>query len=86
MLPNTWKEGQVVGLRARGGFEIDLRWEKGQLDEARIRSKLGKPCRVKSASDLRVSSKSSEIPNSKIQHGVIEFETQAGGEYILSLA
>ncbi len=37
-LPAAWSEGKVCGLRARGGFEIDMIWEQGALVEATIRS------------------------------------------------
>ncbi|MDZ7373999.1 MAG: glycoside hydrolase family 95 protein [candidate division KSB1 bacterium] len=45
-LPEAWSAGEVQGLRARGGFEINLRWAEGQLQVATIRSLLGGPCRV----------------------------------------
>jgi len=37
-LPRAWSEGQVHGLRVRGGFELDMRWRDGLLKEAVIRS------------------------------------------------
>lgn len=37
-LPPTWAEGTVSGLRARGGFEVSLRWADGKLRRAEIKA------------------------------------------------
>ncbi len=39
-LPKAWRSGRVHGLRARGGFDIDLVWADGVLISARIRNPL----------------------------------------------
>jgi len=53
-LPSEWDQGRVKGLCARGGFEVDITWNKGQLQIARITSKLGGACQVRSRWPLEV--------------------------------
>ena len=52
-LPAAWPAGQVRGLRARGGFDVDLDWSGGVLTQATIISRLGKPARVRYRDRLR---------------------------------
>lgn len=46
-LPDAWPEGRVTGLRARGGFEVDLAWSRGRLTEAEVRSIRGRSVRIR---------------------------------------
>ncbi|HTV23881.1 MAG TPA: glycoside hydrolase family 95 protein [Polyangiaceae bacterium] len=46
-LPADWSSGRVSGLRARGGFELDLTWREGRLGRARLRSLVGNTCEVR---------------------------------------
>jgi len=53
-LPAAWPAGRVSGVRARGGFTIDLEWADRALTRATIRSSLGGIARVRTSRPMRV--------------------------------
>ncbi|MBQ4524640.1 MAG: glycoside hydrolase family 95 protein [Bacteroidaceae bacterium] len=52
-LPDAWNKGEVKGLRARGGFEVDMTWDAGTLTEATIHSTIGGTLRIRSYVPLK---------------------------------
>lgn len=75
-LPKALSEGKVKGLLARGGFEVDASWKNGRIVEAKILSKAGQKCRIRSAVHLQVKSKGVTIETSSPEKNVIEFATK----------
>jgi alpha-L-fucosidase 2 len=51
-IPDDWKDGSVKGLRARGGFTVDMDWKDGKLKKLVIKSALGGNCRLRSYTAL----------------------------------
>lgn len=51
-LPSKWKNGSVTGLKARGGFEIDIEWEEGIINHVKIQSNSGGIIRVRAYDEL----------------------------------
>jgi alpha-L-fucosidase 2 len=37
-LPKAWASGNVKGLRARGGFEVDIAWQAGRLTLVKVKN------------------------------------------------
>ena len=52
-LPDEWRSGKVTGLKARGGFTVDMEWKGGELLAARIKSGLGGKLRIRSYIPLK---------------------------------
>jgi alpha-L-fucosidase 2 len=87
-LPKQWNEGYVTGLRARGGFEVDIEWRDNRLHTARITSLRANRCRLKVFGTVkrpRITCSGSEIDFVYTGERIIEFDTDMNKSYILTM-
>jgi len=81
-LPEAWDTGHVKGLRARGGFEVDIEWKDGKLSQAQLLSTLGNDCWFRTSEHVNVTCDGERIKFSQSRH-VVNFHTEAGKKYVI---
>jgi alpha-L-fucosidase 2 len=83
-LPKIWQSGTVSGLRARGGFDVNITWKDGCLNGATITSKNGNMARIRTSIPINVTSDGRKVDVIRPEPNVITFQTKAGQTYSLS--
>jgi alpha-L-fucosidase 2 len=84
-LPRAWPSGEARGLRAEGGFAVDLQWQDGALHAATIHARRGNTCRLHEpwpATEVRTAN-GEPVPIARPSPGILEFAVLAGGRYEL---
>lgn len=85
-LPSHWPEGEIKGIRARGGFTLDIAWKDGRLTQARIHSNLGGNCRLRYSQPFKVrGAKARAVEDANPAYFTVDFNTKPGGTYTISL-
>ena len=79
-LPKAWSEGSFRGLRARGAFEVDLKWQNGKVQKCSILSLAGNKCTLRSHTPFKVKGVDAELKKDGDWY-VAEFATTKGKRY-----
>jgi len=81
-LPHEWENGHISGLRAKGGFGVDIEWIGGKLSSAVITSDNGCECRLRTNCVVSVTCDGENV-GSRMEDGAVIFSTRPGGRYIV---
>lgn len=79
-LPPKWTQGKIQGLKARGNFEVSIKWSNSKLEIAEIKANCDSKCRIK-YDELNIEIK--DIKNISLNNGIIEFNASKGETYII---
>lgn len=84
-LPESWHNGEVSGLMARGNFEISLKWKDNILKDASVKSNLGGECSLKYDGKIMIvyDEDGNELETS-FEDGVTTFISEKGKTYKVS--
>jgi alpha-L-fucosidase 2 len=80
-LPAEWGTGSVVGLRARGGFMVDLRWAEGRLTEAHLQSSQRRRAVVAARGVTGVTAGGRRVRFQRVGPDTIAFPAETGVRY-----
>ncbi len=84
-LPDAWAAGSIKGLKARGNFEIAIKWQSNQLVSAELVSLSGGFCKIRTANPIRIADV--KVKSEKTNFGfVTSFSSVKGKKYIVSAA
>ncbi|MEO8622127.1 MAG: glycoside hydrolase family 95-like protein, partial [bacterium] len=82
-LPAEWSSGSVHGLRARGGYVVDLDWSGGALSRAVIHASRATRCVIRARGLSTVTLDGRAVKLERRTPGTVAFDVAAGGVYEL---
>ena len=80
-LPENWKNGHVKGLKARGGFVVDMIWNNHALKSAKIKSLNAEKCTLRLNIPFKITGVGKSIKDSNGYY--ISFSTAKNKSYLI---
>ena len=80
-LPAEWASGSVAGLRARGGFTVDLRWVDGRLTDAQLQGSQRRRAVVQAKGVTSVTAAGRRVRFERVGPDRIAFPAETGVRY-----
>ena len=87
-LPRAWKDGSFHGLKARGNFEVSVKWNNNSLNHLKIKSGSGNDCYLEYKEITKAiitDAKGYKITKEVISENVVKFKTEIAGEYEINI-
>jgi alpha-L-fucosidase 2 len=79
-LPDAWATGEISGLKARGNFEVSMRWKDMKLTNASVLAVVGGKCTIRTAAPIKIAGMAAV--SKKTAYGyVTSFNSQKGVRY-----
>lgn len=85
-LPMSWPNGSVKGLRARGGFDVSIRWEDARLVNANVVAHFDGRCTVRAKMPLEVRIGKLPVECARPERNIVTFNAKKGETYTLTEA
>jgi alpha-L-fucosidase 2 len=81
-LPDSWTDGAIKGITAKGNFTVDIKWNDGKMSQAKIVSNKGGICAVRAGEPFVIEKLKIKSEKSSIGYTVV-FETKKGTSYTI---
>jgi len=82
-LPSEWNAGRVSGLKARGGFEVSMEWNEGQLIGATIHAMSNGSIHVRADGVRGIENDGESVDYATSEDRRVQFDTRVGTTYTL---
>jgi alpha-L-fucosidase 2 len=80
-LPAAWPDGSVTGLRGKGGYTVNMRWNNKVLTDVTILSQLSQTCRLRTKTPVKIVSDGKDVAVQQPEEGLYVFKVTAGKKY-----